>query len=75
MPVAVASSIEAQLADIRDDVAELRELLLRLVGDRAAGAATAWLTAEQAAELCGRTPQCLRNWCRHLGIGILVHGR
>jgi len=68
------------LADVYDAVAVLRGEIAEL---RAAVAPSApsstpprdYLSVEEAADLVGRSPQCVTGWCRAHRIGVMVHGR
>ncbi len=50
-----------------DEFAELRRQLI-------SEPPREWLTVREAAELCGRTPQCVRSWCRSERLGVFDKG-
>lgn len=64
---------EPTVRDVLDAVEQLRGLVERAL--LAPPTARQWLTIEEAATLAGRSPQCVRGWCRYDRIGTKVRGR
>src|SRR5665213_3581476 len=59
--------LEQKLHMVEIENAALRQLLLR---DGVDPAARVWLTVDETAEICCKTPAAVRAWCRTKGIAL-----
>ncbi len=59
-----------EIAGLRAEVASLRQVIERLV--QPTSPPRQWLSTRQAAEMCGRSEQCVRGYCRSYHIGTRV---
>jgi chorismate mutase len=66
---------ETQFAALRADIAELRELIERILLPLLQAIPRERLTVAEAAAAALRTEQTITRWCRQDRIGTLVHGR
>jgi hypothetical protein len=55
------------IGELEREIAALRRLLLR---DGIDPAARPWLMIDEAADICCKTPQTIRSWCRTKGIAV-----
>jgi hypothetical protein len=72
-PTTIFDHPEPSLHDVLDAVEQLRGLVERSLSP--SSPPREWLSIEEAATLVGRSPQCVRGWCRIYKVGVRVRGQ